>query len=98
MTSADKLATDALARHLAYLDGEWWETVPKDRQAVYRARALDYVQVVGPIYQQALDALSATVRAEVEAEQSDVMSSIYDAGVARGRRDTIDFFPPSTRG
>ena len=62
MTTADKLATDALARHLAYLDGEWWETVPKDRQAVYRARALDYVQVVGPIYQQALAALSRRLR------------------------------------
>lgn len=51
MTDADHLAADALARHFACQGGEWWEHLDPRRQAVYRARALDVVQIVGPIYQ-----------------------------------------------
>ena len=51
MTTADRTAADALARHFAYQDGGWWEHLNDREQATYRARALDVVQVVGPIYQ-----------------------------------------------
>jgi hypothetical protein len=51
MTDRDKLATDALARHFAYLDGTWWEHLNDRQQATYRAKALDVIGVVGPIYQ-----------------------------------------------
>ncbi len=51
MTSADKTAADALARHFAYEDGGIWEHLDPRQQATYRARALDVVSVVGPIYQ-----------------------------------------------
>jgi hypothetical protein len=51
MTTADRTAADALARHFAYQDGGWWDHLNDREQATYRARALDVVQVVGPIYQ-----------------------------------------------
>ena len=51
MTTADRTAADALARHFAYADGGWWDHLNDREQATYRARALDVVQVVGPIYQ-----------------------------------------------
>jgi len=51
MTPADKLAADALARHFAYESGGFWEHLDPREQAVYRARALDVVQVVSKIYQ-----------------------------------------------
>ena len=51
MTTADRAAVDALARHFAYEGGGFWEHLDPREQAVYRARALDVVQVVGPIYQ-----------------------------------------------
>lgn len=51
MTPADKLAADALARHFAYESGGFWEHLDPREQAVYRARALDVVQVVSAIYQ-----------------------------------------------
>ena len=51
MTPADRRATDALARHFAYEDGGIWDHLNDRQQATYRARALDVVQVVGPIYQ-----------------------------------------------
>jgi len=50
MTPADKLAADALARHFAYESGGFWDHLDPREQAVYRARALDVVQVIGPIY------------------------------------------------
>lgn len=53
MTTADRTAADALARHFAYQDGGWWEHLNDREQATYRARALDVMQVVGPIYQPA---------------------------------------------
>lgn len=57
MTTADRAAVDALARHFAYEDGGFWEHLDPREQAVYRARALDVVQVVGPIYQAPTTAL-----------------------------------------
>ena len=51
MTNADRAAVDALARHFAYEGGGFWEHLDPREQATYRARALDVVQVVGPIYQ-----------------------------------------------
>lgn len=59
MTTADRTAVDALARHFAYADGEWWEHLNDREQATYRARALDVVQVVGPIYQAPAAAMAA---------------------------------------
>ena len=51
MTDRDKLAADALARHLAYRRGDWWDHLDPRAQAVHRADALDYISIVGPIYQ-----------------------------------------------
>jgi hypothetical protein len=51
MTNADHRAVSALARHFAYEDGGIWDHLNDRQQATYRARALDVVQVVGPIYQ-----------------------------------------------
>ena len=57
MTTADRAAVDALARHFAYEGGGFWEHLDPREQATYRARALDVVQVVGPIYQAPTTAL-----------------------------------------
>lgn len=51
MTNADRAAVDALARHLAWQDGGFYAHLSDREQATYRAKALDVVQVVGPIYQ-----------------------------------------------
>ena len=51
MTAADKQAVDALARHFAYQDGEWWDQCPAVKQQTYTERALDVVQVLSLIYQ-----------------------------------------------
>lgn len=51
MTAADHQAVAALARHLAYIDGEWWDQCHPTKQGTYRARALDLVQCIAPIYQ-----------------------------------------------
>ena len=50
MTNADHKAVSALARHFAYEDGGIWDHLNDRQQATYRARALDVVQIVGPIY------------------------------------------------
>jgi hypothetical protein len=55
MTDRDKLAADALARHLAYRRGDWWDHLDPRAQAVHRADALDYISIVGPIYQTRTD-------------------------------------------
>jgi hypothetical protein len=54
MSPADHKAVSALARHFAYDDGGIWDHLDPRQQATYRARALDVVQVVGPIYQPAV--------------------------------------------
>ena len=64
MTTADRAAVDALARHFAYEGGGFWEHLDPREQAVYRARALDVVQVVGPIYQAPTTALGKIAAAE----------------------------------
>ena len=51
MTNADRAAVDALARHFAWQDGGFYAHLSEREQATYRAKALDVVQVVGPIYQ-----------------------------------------------
>ena len=51
MTNADRTAVDALARHFAHETGGFWDHLTPREQATYRAKALDVVQVVGPIYQ-----------------------------------------------
>ncbi len=51
MTNADRAAVDALARHFAHETGGFWDHLTPREQATYRAKALDVVQVVGPIYQ-----------------------------------------------
>ena len=51
MTNADRTAVDALSRHFAHETGGFWEHLTPREQATYRAKALDVVQVVGPIYQ-----------------------------------------------
>ena len=61
MTTADRTAADALARHFAYQDGGWWEHLSDREQATYRARALDVVQVVGPIYQPDAHGIAADI-------------------------------------
>lgn len=74
MTTADRTAADALARHFAFADGGWWEHLNDREQAVYRARALDVVQVVGPIYaeesehwRKSFDTMSTVARANAGA-------------------------------
>lgn len=52
MTNADRAAVAALARHFAHETGGFWDHLTPREQATYRAKALDVVQVVGPIYQQ----------------------------------------------